>query len=320
MAERSSVVDGRPRPSGRCRFCGRPTYGRSTACKARRCPGYARLWAGDQRRKLFDNLAYYDQKSGGRGRAIMLAVTAPGKDVLPFNDDLCWPLGAHQHSGKLGCRVRSREAREWSRRAPKQWTRLHRRAYQYAVHRHGRGTVRMLCRVWEVQARGVLHVHPVLACGTAAEMAAVATYRQALERFAPQYGFGFVSRKFRPQPARAAAAYLSAYFCKGKKAKLALHESVFSPAMPRSIVHVSNKLTRATGCTMQRASLPAVRLGALSRTPGSGLRHLSPPARRTGTGTRTRTRRHGGHGNPRVASAPGGRPVSGRHDVGPGGR
>ena len=109
----------------------------------------------------------------------------------------------------------------------------------------------MLTRVWEIQTRGVLHVHPVLAYGTAAEMAAATTYRDALDRFAPQYGFGFVSRKFRPQPARAAAAYLSSYFCTGKKAKLALHESVFSRAMPRSIVHVSNQLTQATGCTMR---------------------------------------------------------------------
>lgn len=109
----------------------------------------------------------------------------------------------------------------------------------------------MLCRVWEVQQRGVLHVHPVMAYATARERAAVTTYREALERLASQYGFGFVSQKFRSQPACAAAAYLSAYFCEGKKSKLALHESVLSSAMPRSIVHVSNVLTQATGITMR---------------------------------------------------------------------
>jgi hypothetical protein len=76
-------------------------------------------------------------------------------------------------------------------------------------------------------------------------------YLRCLDELAGEYGFGFVSRKFRRQPARGAAAYLSAYFCHGKKGKMTLRESVTTPDMPRSIVHVSTRLTLATGVTMR---------------------------------------------------------------------
>jgi hypothetical protein len=56
-------------------------------------------------------------------------------------------------------------------------------------------------------------------------------------------------------PAQHAAAYLSSYFVKGPQGKTALWESVRSPAMPRSIVYVSTKLTMQTGCTMRTLRL-----------------------------------------------------------------
>jgi hypothetical protein len=97
----------------------------------------------------------------------------------------------------------------------------------------------------------VLHVHPVVACATPRQKAAAEHYRDRLETWGGEYGFGFVSRKFRPQPGRAAAAYLSAYFCHGKRDKMTLRESVTTPDMPRSIVHVSTRLTQRTGVTMR---------------------------------------------------------------------
>jgi hypothetical protein len=99
--------------------------------------------------------------------------------------------------------------------------------------------------------RGVLHVHPVLAAGTAREMAGARAYVARLAELASQYGFGFVERKPKPQPSAGAAAYLSSYFVKGRGRKVALWESVTSDAMPRSIVHVSVALTQATRCTMR---------------------------------------------------------------------
>jgi hypothetical protein len=102
-----------------------------------------------------------------------------------------------------------------------------------------------------MQTRGVLHVHPVLGYGTPRQKAGARLYVSRLSELAALYGFGFVERKVKPQPAVNAAAYLSAYFVKGRRGKTALWESARSPAMPRSIVHVSVRLTQETGCTMR---------------------------------------------------------------------
>ncbi len=109
----------------------------------------------------------------------------------------------------------------------------------------------MVARVWEMQMRSVLHVHPVLAHVTARQRTGARCYMGRLAELAPQHGFGFVERKVKPQPAVNAAAYLSSYFVRGRRGKATLWESVRSSAMPRSIVHVSVKLTQETGCTMR---------------------------------------------------------------------
>jgi len=101
----------------------------------------------------------------------------------------------------------------------------------------------------------VLHVHPVLGFTTASERLAARLYLRHLVELAPGYGFGFVERKEREMPARAAAAYLSAYFVTGSKKKETLQRSVVHRGMPRSIVHVSTALTMRTGCTMRRLRL-----------------------------------------------------------------
>jgi len=164
------------------------------------------VWAGDQRQKLFRNLEILP------GDILLSAVTAPGADCLPWDERVCAGLGKHKHSGKLGCRVKEAAAARWNREAPGRWRRLHRRAYQDTVKRFGRGSVFLVARVWEVQARGVLHVW----------------------------------------------------------------ESVQSPSMPRSIIHVSTRLTQKTGCTMRtlrlkravfyvwRADLPLKEIQALA--------------------------------------------------------
>lgn len=245
--------DSRRRPTGRCRHCGRLTFNGSDACKARRCPGYGPLWAGDQRRKLFDNLVAFGELVRVKDAlVVMFTVTAPGADCLPWDRAICAGLGPHSCSGDLGCSTESRAAKAWNRTAPRRWRALHRRAHIDTSRIYGSDDgLWMLCRVWEKQARGVLHVHPVFACATPRQKAAAEHYLSRLEEWAAAYGFGFVSRKFRPQPARGAAAYLSAYFCHGNKNKMTLRESVTTPNMPRSIVHVSTRLTQATGITMR---------------------------------------------------------------------
>jgi len=91
---------GKRRPLGLCTACGRARWGRAKICRRRTCPGYAPLWAGDQRRKLFENLSAYDGE-----KVVVLAVTAPGAGQLPWDEEHCAGLGNHRHSGKLGCRV-----------------------------------------------------------------------------------------------------------------------------------------------------------------------------------------------------------------------
>jgi len=229
----------------RCRGCGRTLHGPGRLCRSRRCPEYGLIWAGDQRQKLFRNL------EAVRGEIVLGAVTAPGAGELPWDERACSGLGDHEHSGSRGCRVDGSAAREWNESAPGRWRRLHRRAYQDTVKRYGLHSVWMVARVWEMQMRGVLHVHPVLAHVTARQRAGARCYVERLAELAPQYGFGFVERKVKPQPAVNAAAYLSSYFVKGRRGKATLWESVRSAAMPRSIVHVSVRLTQETGCTMR---------------------------------------------------------------------
>ena len=236
----------RRRPTGICRACGRSRWGLSKICRRRTCPAYAPLWAGDQRRKLFANLAAY---TDGSAQVFVGAVTAPGAETLPWDRDHCARLGHHTCSGKLGCRVNAAAARKWNASASDRWRRLHRRAYQLT--RSAGYRPWMLARVWEQQHRGVLHVHPVFAFGSPADRSAAHVYVEHLERLAPRYGFGYVERKIRPGSSRSAAAYLSAYFVTGKSDKPALHQSVMSEAMPRSIVHVSTELTQRTKITMR---------------------------------------------------------------------
>lgn len=294
MAERPVILASRRgmHDARRCRSCGRPLFGRGSVCRSRRCPEYGRVWAGDQRQKLFRNLEVLD------GEILLSAVTAPGADVLAWDEELCAGLGEHEHSGRLGCRVDGASARAWNESAPGRWRRLHRRAYQETVRRMGEGSVWLVARVWEMQARGVLHVHPVLAYGTARQRAGARAYLARLAELASRYGFGFVHhdpKRVKPQPAENAAAYLSSYFVKGRRGKETLWESARSPAMPRSIVHVSTRLTLRTGCTMRvlrlkraifyvwRMSLPCAEVrgiaSVLQAFPGAELCALGDPGR-----------------------------------------
>ena len=245
----------------RCSDCGRPVVPEwATRCRRRTCPGYSGLWAGDQRRKIFANLRAYTE---GTGEVLLGAVTAPGAGELPWAA-LCSGLGEHDHSGLLGCRVDARAARSYNRAAPHQWRRLHRRAYQETERRTGHRPW-LLARVWEMQRRGVLHVHPVLACGTPAARIAARVYLRLVAELAPAYGFGFVERRAKPMSSRGAAAYVSAYFVTGRGGKASIEESVQTAGMPRSIVHVSVRLSQATGVTMRSLRLTRYAWGCWDR-------------------------------------------------------
>lgn len=215
---------------------------------------------------MFDNLRSLDGRGPGlEGQVVMLSVTAPGSrpvwdpetgevvcDGLEWDEAHCADRGPHKHDGRAGCQVLPWQAFRWNASADKRWSRLHRVAATAVRRRFGPDSLVLLVRALELQHRGVKHFHPVLLAGTPRRRAAVEAYRARLETLAPLYGFGFVSRKVKPQSGRAAAAYLSAYFITGSKRKATLQESVQHPAMAHSrLLWMNPRLTTKTGVTMR---------------------------------------------------------------------
>lgn len=225
---------------------------------ARGCPGYSEIWAGDVRVKIFAALRAYAESvpPGVKTRQVrMLTVTAPGEDAgLVWDASICSDRGPHRHSGTAGCRVVAAPASAWNSRAPVFWRALHHEASQATLRRTG-ARPSLLVRPWELQQRGMLHVHPVVGCSTLQERRAADVYTEELSTRAARHGFGFVDRKVQLRDPVAAAAYLSSYFVAGKKGKLTLREAVSSSAMPRSIVYVNAELSRRSGITMRSLRL-----------------------------------------------------------------
>ncbi len=184
----------------------------------------------------------------------MGAVTAPGVlGGMEWDEHHCARLGPHKHSGELGCRVKAAPRRLGTKARPDDGGISIVRSISAAS---ARGWHRgYWCACGRCKKRGLLHVHPVLACSTLAERAAAEAYLRHLAESAGRYGFGYVERKHRVRHPRAAAAYLSSYFINGKGSKISLEESVQSNWMPRSIIHVSNVLTEASGITMRTLRL-----------------------------------------------------------------
>lgn len=191
-----------------------------------------RLWFGDVRRALFTNLLAYG------GRVWLLTVTAPGADVLPWD----------------GRQVEQHAAHEWNRTAARRWRELHRRALQ-ETGRAGHSVTR-LARVWQLQSRGVLHLHLVVGVDSVEELAAARYYVHELRARAREYGFGFIDARDRDgktgrstlmEPERA-AGYLSRYL--GESAQLV--QALQLAHRPHRLIWIAPALTSSTSCTMRR--------------------------------------------------------------------
>lgn len=250
---------------GRCPGCRRLLPINVRRCSSRRCPEFAPIWAGDTRRRLFENLKTLKL-------AVMFSVTAPGADLYPWDPDVCSHEPAVKCSGEIGCRVHAGAARAFNSYAGRWWSELHRVAKIRADRATGfKGTI--AARVWEKQKRGLAHLHGVLSVSTPAELAWAEAYVNALSDLASSKGFGFVDgwEKIRRKmkPGIEAAAYLSAYFVKGKGRKASLTENVQDPDLPRLLVFIGRSLTAKTGCTMRNLRLArrlwASRQGLASR-------------------------------------------------------
>jgi hypothetical protein len=145
-------------------------------------------------------------------------------------------------------------AQAFNRRVGKWWSELHRAAKTRADRETGRKG-KLQARVWEKQARGLAHLHGVLAVETPDDVKWAQAYLTALREMAPRYGFGFVDgwekvgRKF--WPGDQAGAYLSGYFVGGRGRKAAITENVLAGDLPRLVVFIGRDLTSRTGCTMR---------------------------------------------------------------------
>ena len=221
--------------------------GKVRRCSSRRCLQFAPIWAADTRRRPYENLKTLKL-------TVMFSVTAPGKDVFPFDPAHCKHAAGVPCSGRIGCHVYADSARSFNQKVSPWWSELHRAAKLRADRATGfKGTI--AARVWEKQKRGLAHMHGVLSVSTPAELRWAEAYVTALVELAPSKGFGFVdgwakiSQKIKP--GIEAAAYLSGYFVKGKGRKASLTENVQDADLPRLLVFVGRGLTAKTACTMR---------------------------------------------------------------------
>lgn len=193
-----------------------------------------RLWFGDVRRVLMTNLLAYG------GSVWLVTITAPGSDLLPWGED-----------GKVVLHA----AHEWNRTAPKRWSQLHRRAQQEVRRALGDGDT-VLAYAWQMQRRGVLHLHLVLGFDTGHERSVAWRYVQELRARAREHGFGFIDARDRDgragrstvmEPHRA-AGYVSRYLSDSSQ----MVEAINAKHRPARLIYVTRRLTRSTSCTMTR--------------------------------------------------------------------
>jgi hypothetical protein len=231
------------------------------ACKKRTCEICGLRWARDWRRVLFANLKT-------AGMVALSAVTPPGQDELPWDESYCAHLGPHVHGKRYGCRIDKDALKQWSSDISRRWKRLH-NAARNATKREGGRCLPLLTRVWEPQARGAAHVHPVFALENFDDVRIAFLYFEQLARLAPSHGFGFVGQKqgssVQILSGERAAAYLSSYFVRGQKEKATLQENARNPYLPHLIIWVSPKVMKVTQVTMRNLRrlrhLWAVRMG-----------------------------------------------------------
>lgn len=224
-----------------CEFCTRSNHRQARSCGRRDCIGYVDTWLRDNRVRLLENLHSH------RGRMVMTTITAPS---LGWDERHCRALGAHKHSGALGCRVDRKRAVAWNRDAATRLSALHKAAYQRVYRQVGPRACRRLAYVPELQLRGVVHWHVILAFETPRERRAVRLYVTYLHDLARNYGYGFVDRKLRAEAVGKVANYVSKYLTK-QRGTAGLRELVLRGEAPKRAVYVALSLTAVTRCTMR---------------------------------------------------------------------
>jgi hypothetical protein len=203
-------------------------------------------------RKIRENLRTYG------GLACMSTLTPPGQAAgLVWDRTHCTHSADARCGKKYGCKVDPEAAARWNDLSRGWWSDLNRvcklradRALRRLGH-DGKGG--LLLYEWELQGRGVWHLHFVLGMETAVERGWAHEYVAAMRELGPRYGFGYVDAKplRRPEPAERIASYLSKYLAKwNPDGSLEITETV--RAAGRSVLnYVSRDLTRRSGVTMR---------------------------------------------------------------------
>ena len=156
-------------------------------------------------------------------------------------------------TGGKGCRVVEAAAEKWNDLSRGWWRELNRvcklRADR-AVKKLGadyKGG--LLLYQWELQSRGVWHLHFVVGLETAIERAWAIEYVKAMRELGPSKGFGFVDAKplRSPRPAADCAGYISKYLAK-RRADGTFEVSETVKAAGRTLLnYVSRRLTAKSG-------------------------------------------------------------------------
>lgn len=243
-----------------------------SACKKRVCPICGVRWARNWFQAMVANLTAYG------GPVVLVSLTAPGAEQLPWDLEHCKGRRPHECTGKDGCRVQQRAAREWADTCTWRYAKLRQAARIAAIRAmvelHGvKFAPTLLERVWEPQKRGVPHLHLIVGYRSQLEKDAAHLFVRELKRLACDYGFGFVDARgkkqrngvklrgvvverhgveVRPIAPELAARYLSSYLTgRNSKKKNTIRENIADPVMPRSLIWLTPKLTRRTFVTMR---------------------------------------------------------------------
>jgi hypothetical protein len=254
--------------TGHCPSCGRRIPPEWAHCTARSCWGNVNIWARD----VCIMFVSIDVLLEGQVRLVV--TTAPGADVLPWDEGFCHRLGQHIHSGSLGCRVESLAANRWNRHREEQWRRLW-WAVRNDVERNRAGprvAPALAYFSWEGQKRGVLHRNTVFDCSSPTFTEAAEASVHALSRLGPAHGFGFTDRKM--HEGAISGAYAAGVYAAGKDGSgfkrggirdLAYMQGAW-PLRPRILAGASRRLTQRTGVTLSslRARRKAFVLGSLA--------------------------------------------------------
>jgi hypothetical protein len=218
-----------------CYVCGGRNAGK---CRRRRCSEGVERWSKDTWSVLAAALVDVPM-------VLMVVITAPGADVLPWDTRKCLVAYRHSCSGPLGCRVDARARRRWEDDIQHRWCLL-RQAVVMRLKRQGYRSP-LIAFGDEDQLRGAWHRNLILTGGPASW-----AFVRHLHELAPTYGFGFSDRKVEPRTGVSAAGYVAGYIAgKGSKKDGANIQTIAqrSPTR-RKVWWVSSRLTMQTGVTM----------------------------------------------------------------------